>query len=59
MAERVVRLLEDFIALRWFQHKLVSALSLSPPESSVTEEEMPRTFNKFLALGRQQLMKSG
>jgi len=45
--------------LCWFQYKLVSALSLSPPESFVMKEEAPHTFNEFLALRRQQLMQSG
>jgi len=59
MSERIMCLSEGFIMLRGFQHKLVSVLSLSPPESSIAKKETPRAFNEFLALRRQQFMQSG
>lgn len=59
VAKCVVRLTKDFVALRGFQHELVPALSLSSPESSIAKEEMPRTFNEFVALRELRIAQSG
>jgi len=37
----------------------VPALSLSPPESSIAQEKMLRTFNEFLVLRELQIVQLG
>ena len=50
---------KDFGVLRGFQYELVPALGLLPPELSVAQEEIPRTFNKFLVLRELQIVQLG